>query len=167
MSDQLMTVRMIHEDHMEKLRFLSSLDRLLAAFPDGMVPPAGDSLYASAHADIKTHLTRRPDPHFAFEEDVLFPMLADDGADDLQRLLCDEHREIEAIADALLEAAIKLTAAEVDAATWTQFRTLARELGAVLTSHIDKEEAALPSLLAEILDAEEDQRISLLYAETK
>ncbi len=46
---------------------------------------------------------------------------------------------------------------------WLRFRQLGSELRERLVSHIEKEEAALPPLLEEALDGDEDTRLAEAY----
>ncbi len=158
-------VRMLHEDHMAKLRFLDRIRGLVASHDADNPPPPDDHEFGAVAALIAVEFAHAPDAHFALEEEKLFPLLADEGEAEIGALLTEEHREIEQTAGELLQA----TGLAKNAApqSWATFRRLANALAGQLSDHIDKEEAALLPLLDETLSEDIDRELTLVYAENR
>jgi len=158
------TALMLHDDHMEKLRFANNLNQIIAKYDGASAPDPGDRQVTALGAEVKAHFGRLPDPHFAFEEDILFPILAENGAGDLQEMLCAEHRDIEAAGVDLLKSITQGLDLGFDRDSWAEFRTRVMALVPLMTDHIEKEEAAFPDLIADALDPDDDRQIAMDYA---
>lgn len=156
--------RMLKEDHEQKLQLLSRLD---SAARSAVPPVAGDRDTDRLMGDIIGALGQTPEPHFALEEDELFPRLAASGEDDIGALLTEEHRAIEQVGAALVELAARGRAQPLSDEEWASFRRTAMELVTVMTSHIEKEDLALLPMLEEILDEDEDRELALAYSEVR
>lgn len=102
--------------------------------------------------------------HFDFEEQVLFPRLADSGDADLASLLTEEHVPILQVASEVLPLARRAAAGAIDDPA---LQTLGRgisELSERLGAHIQKETAALLPILDALLDDETDRALAFAYA---
>jgi hemerythrin-like domain-containing protein len=101
--------------------------------------------------------------HFAFEEEVLFPLLAPSGAADMVEMLCQEHAGIRATAHPLRTLAEDALGRGFDAGGWEAFREGVMDLVPAVLFHIQKEEMGLVRRLAALLDADTDRRLATEY----
>lgn len=93
------------------------------------------------------------DCHFAFEEEVLFPLLEPLGAADMVAMLRQEHAGIRAAAGHLRSLAQAGLAGGFDARDWEAFREAVMDLVPAVLFHVQKEEMGLVRRLAGLLDA--------------
>jgi DUF438 domain-containing protein len=138
--------RRLHEEHLATLAVWSRVESALAA---GRHDAA---LMRSAAASLAEEVER----HFAFEENELFPRLADAGEADIAALLEEEHATIR-------EAARRFIALPKDVVT-KEMQALGLELAERLVSHVQKEEMSLLPALDDLLDEAADAELSLAYA---
>ena len=103
--------------------------------------------------------------HFRFEEESLFPRMADAGDGDMAALLVEEHEAIREVAAELLPLARPPPRAPIDEAGWAPLRRSALELVERQVAHIQKETMALLPLLDDLLDEETDRELAFAYAE--
>ncbi len=101
--------------------------------------------------------------HFDFEEQVLFPRLADSGDADLASLLTEEHVPILQVASEVLPLARRAAAGAIDDASLQALGRGVSELSERLGAHIQKETAALLPVLDALLDDETDRTLVLEY----
>lgn len=148
--------RALFEDHRQTLAFLVRLEAFFgrggAAFPR----PFLDDLTRAVESGIG--------PHFAFEEEEVFPLLAAAGEEELGGLLLAEHRALLPLAERIKELAALGRKGGFGEEDWGEFRDKGAALLAGLGAHIEKEDRALLPLLDEILEEEEDARLSLELA---
>jgi len=109
-------------------------------------------------------LERDIDRHFRFEEDSLFPRMAENGDEEMAGLLVEEHDSIREVAAELLPLARLGIAGTLDAAGWSRLRLCALELVERQVAHIQKETMALLPLLDDVLDDETDRDLAFAYA---
>jgi hemerythrin-like domain-containing protein len=103
--------------------------------------------------------------HFGFEEEALFPRLADAGDGDIAALLAQEHDDIREIGTELRPLAQVLAAhGTLDGAPKAAFRRLGLELVERMVSHIQKETMALLPLLEDLLDEDTDRELAMAHA---
>lgn len=138
--------RRLHEEHDATLALWGRVQRLPLK-PDA----EGVQLLRRAAAALKDEIDR----HFRFEEEALFPRLAETGDGDLGELLSEEHV---AIRDAAGRLDAALGAQRIDAA-----RTVAMELAEVIFSHVQKEELSLLPAVDDALDDEADAELCAEY----
>lgn len=157
--------RTLHEEHQRTLAMLNDLEVKMFG-PDKDVPfdpsDAADRKRLDAVLQVVDQDVGR---HFAFEEDVLFPILDEVGAVDMTQMLTDEHNAIRPLADRLGTIARDALSRGFDASTWDEFLELARELVEREMFHIQKEEMGLVHGLSHVLDPETDRDLSMKYAE--
>ena len=103
-------------------------------------------------------------PHFAFEEESIFPLLAEAGDREMGTYLIEEHQAILPLARKLVDLAKNARAAGFAAHTWAQFHATGAELIERLVSHVQKEEMGLLPALDDLLDDEADGRLALEFA---
>src|SRR5574341_651656 len=138
--------RRLHEEHQATLALWSRVEASLAA------GQSDAGLLRSAAASLAHEIDR----HFAFEEDELFPRLAQAGEGDIAELLREEHVTIRAAAQRF----IGLVKANSDDAA---LRPLGLELAERLVSHVQKEEMSLLPALDDLLDEETDDALASNY----
>ena len=102
--------------------------------------------------------------HFRFEEESLFPKMAESGDDEMAGLLVEEHDSIREVAAELLPLARSAIAGTIDAAGWSQLRLNALELVERQVAHIQKETMALLPLLDDVLDDDTDRELAFAYS---
>ncbi len=102
--------------------------------------------------------------HFDFEENELFPRLADAGDGEIAGLLREEHEAMRAVAVDLLPLCVAALDGTLDAAGWDALRRDALEMVERQVSHIQKETMALLPLLDNLLDEDTDRELAFAYA---
>jgi hemerythrin-like domain-containing protein len=157
MSFQRQISQRLDEEHRANLELLGRIEKALARNADAELPALAGPLVR--------HLEHEVGRHFGFEEEQLFPRMADSGDEDLATLLAEEHDSIRAVAEELLPlaraAASGSALAGADLAT---FKRLAIELTERQVGHIQKETMALLPLLDDLLDDEADRELAFVYS---
>ena len=102
--------------------------------------------------------------HFGFEENELFPRMADAGEGDIAELLREEHEAIREVAAEVLPLARGAAAGTLDSAGFAALRRGASELVERQVAHIQKETMALLPLLDDLLDDDLDRTLAFAYA---
>ena len=144
-------------EHRTAIGLLDRLDRALA----GGMAEADWPLLAGALARQLEHEVVR---HFGFEEDELFPRLADAGDGGMVALLAEEHTSIRAVAEELLPLARAMAQGALPAGERAAFRRLSFELIERMVTHIQKETMALLPMLDDLLDDATDRELAFAYA---
>jgi len=150
--------RVLDEEHRNNLDLLGKVEQALARTPkpdEALAGLMGRFAYAMEH-DIERH--------FRFEEESLFPLMADAGDGDMAGLLVEEHEAIREVAAELLPLAHAAADGTLDAAGWAALRRHALELIERQVAHIQKETMALLPLLGDLLDEETDRELAFGYA---
>lgn len=154
--------RMLHDEHVATLGLLDRVEDLLAKHRKA--PPDGDDagfrrLIGELQAAVEGEIGR----HFAFEEEQLFPRIAEMGDADISEVLADEHAAILPLGQELVTMAAAAGSSAAD--DWAAFRRTGAELCRLMIEHIQKEEMALLPMLEDLLDDESDMELSTLYAQ--
>jgi len=151
--------QVMHDEHMAASAMLRDVESLLAGA--GRNPPD------ASVAEIAATLTKAADAlegevkdHFDFEEEALFPLLAEHNEAEIGEHLTSDHRIISPLAEQVIMGSRAALAGGFSDQSWNTFRTAAAELVARLSAHIDKEEMALLPMLEDALDAETDMAFS-------
>jgi len=154
--------RLLHDEHMHVQRLLERLGHLLRQdHADVLAAPEPETIgFLVELAGVLQHGLAR---HFRFEEEDLFPRLADAGEADMVALLREEHEVLLPLAAELLPQVRQALAGTLAAADWRSFRRLGLEFAERQTDHIEKEEMALLPSLELMLDEREDQHICAAY----
>jgi hemerythrin-like domain-containing protein len=158
MNEHRQTGAALHREHDANLELLRRVEQAFAG------PPRRDAALVALLRTLGAHLTHEVGRHFGFEENELFGRMAESGAADLAALLAEEHVAIRAVAAQLGALIERAAAGTLDDAGWDALKPLALELVERLTAHINKEEAALLPLLAEVLDDDTDRALAKAYA---
>lgn len=146
----------LDDEHRANLELLGRAERVFARADD----PEAQAL----SGQLVRHLEHEIGRHFGFEEDQLFPLMADAGDGDLAEMLGEEHDTIRSVAEELLplaRAAAAGTLAPADAAT---LKRLVLEIVERQVAHIQKETMALLPLLDDLLDEDTDRELAFAYA---
>lgn len=155
---------MLHDEHMAIIALLERLDGYLRSHGVA-TPPAQDdgpsqSLLGMLAGVIETELTA----HFAFEEEVLFPLLDQAGEGGMPEMLKQEHAAIAPVARQVAERARAAMADGFTQDGWAEFHRLAGIVVGELTDHAEKEEFGLLQALEHVLDDEMDAKLADDYA---
>ncbi|CAG0945978.1 hypothetical protein GPROT2_03499 [Gammaproteobacteria bacterium] len=151
--------RVLDDEHRSNLDLLGQVEQALgrASRPD---PALAGLIGRFAHA-LQNDIER----HFRFEEESLFPRMADSGDGGMAGLLTEEHEAIREVAAELLPLTQAVAAGTIDEAQWQLLRRGALELVERQVAHIQKETMALLPLLDDLLDDETDRELAFAYAE--
>ena len=101
--------------------------------------------------------------HFDFEEQALFPRLAEAGDGDMAALLAEEHAAIRMVAEEVMPLARAAVAGALDRAAAAQLKRVVLELVERQVAHIQKETMALLPMLDDLLDDETDRELAFAY----
>lgn len=154
------TGRMIDEEHRRNLDLLERMERAIALAPTA-TPELRKLLSEFARA-MEVDIGR----HFDFEEQQLFPRLAEAGDASIAALMKEEHDAIREVAAELLPLAHEIAQGVVDEEAWDRLRLGTLELIERQVSHIQKETMAVLPLLDDLLDPDTDGELALEYAAT-
>jgi hemerythrin-like domain-containing protein len=154
-------VRMLHDEHMKTIAALEKLEAILAGA--GKKVPAGDAIDEVARA-IAPIIEGEIGPHFRFEEDELFPRLAELGDGSIGELLAEEHEAILPVAANVLNGIRCGGNDGFEKEAWEEFRRNGLELVERMIAHIQKEEMALLMTLDDLLDDDADATLAMSYA---
>ena len=106
--------------------------------------------------DLKAAIESEIKTHFAFEEEALFPLLAEAGADDVNGILHEEHEILLPLGDEIVALADAASREGFTQAGWAKFRKVSRDFVDGLREHVDKEEMSLVPLVEDILSDDMD-----------
>lgn len=147
----------LDEEHRANLELLGRAERVFARNDD----PEAQQLAGQLVRHLEHEIAR----HFGFEEDQLFPRMADAGDGDLAEMLTEEHDTIRSVADELLPLARSAAAGgELSADDAGTLKRLVLEIVERQVAHIQKETMALLPLLEDLLDDDVDRELAFAYA---
>ena len=150
--------RILDDEHRSNIALLGQVEQSVgraSRFDPGLAGLLGQLVRSLEH-DV--------DRHFLFEEESLFPRMAENGDGGMAALLTEEHEAIREVARELLPLARQAAQGAIDAAAWTTLRNLALEMVERQVSHIQKETMALLPLLDDMLDDETDRELAFAYS---
>lgn len=156
--------RTLHDDHVATMAVLERLETLIGRHRPSQPPLQGGADTARLLKDLIAALDTEIGPHFAFEEDSVFPLLAEAGDSEMGPHLLEEHQAILPLARRLVEIAKRARVNGFAAEPWAQFHAAGAELIERLASHVQKEEMGLLPALDDVLDEEADGRLALDFA---
>lgn len=150
--------RLLDEEHRSNLALLGKVEQAIARTPrfDPALAGLMDQFVRALEHDIERH--------FRFEEESLFPRMAENGDGGMAALLTEEHEAIREVASELMPLARQAAWGTIDEPGWRTLRTLAMELTERQVAHIQKETMALLPLLDDMLDEETDGELAFAYA---
>lgn len=161
------SARMLHDEHMEEVALIERLDSIVSKYRPDQPPAADDQSVTSLLPDLIAGITSQIDQHFAFEEEHLFPRLAENGESDIGEFLTSEHDAIRQVGRALVAAAKEAMSGGFTDESWRNFRQMAVETSERVFSHIQKEEMGLLPMVEHFLEPEEDMELSMAYMESR
>lgn len=146
----------LDDEHRNNLDLLGRAEHAFARANDPEIP--------SLAGRLVRHLEHEIDRHFGFEEEQLFPRMADAGDGDLAEMLTEEHDTIRAVAEELLPLARAAAAGTLPAQDAGTLKRLVLEIVERQVAHIQKESMALLPVLDDMLDDETDRALSFALA---
>jgi len=149
--------RMLDDEHRASIALLGQVEQLLSR--SSRYEPAGAALMGQLVRLLENDVDR----HFTFEEEQLFPRMADGGDGGMASLLQEEHEAIREVCAELLPLARHAAKGGIDEAGWSALRPLGLELVERQVAHIQKETMALLPLLDDLLDEEADRELAFAY----
>jgi hemerythrin-like domain-containing protein len=150
--------RVLHEQHFRILVSICGLENRVTG-------PEAERPFDSTNPEDRAQLQRLVSEldeiidHNAFEEVILFPLLADDG-NEMAIHLTQEHVEIGPKTLDLRTRAAEFLAAGCDLGSWEAFKEEAIELVQLMMRHLQQEEASLVQRLGGMLDPQTDLRLA-------
>jgi iron-sulfur cluster repair protein YtfE (RIC family) len=156
--------RALHEDHLATLALLQRLERLLGHHGPSQPPAKEDAQTSRLLKELLRALEGETVTHFAFEEDSVFPVLAEAGESEMGDYLTEEHRVILDLARRLIDIARPALEAGFTGTAWSAFHDAGAALVEHLAAHVQKEEGGLLPALDELLDDETDGRLAIDFA---
>ncbi len=159
--------RTLHQDHLATLALLARLESLLGRHGSGRPPDAASPEIVRLLKETIRAVEGEIGPHFAFEEESLFPLFAEAGERDMGEYLLEEHRAILPLAQRLAQIARLALDAGFAAEIWAEFHETVAAFVERLASHVEKEEGALLPALDDLLDEESDGRLAVDFAERR
>jgi hemerythrin-like domain-containing protein len=150
----------LDSEHRASIELLGRIEQALAR-PSSA---AGDDFARLAGAFVRL-IEHDIGRHFDFEENELFPRMADAGEVDIAGLLREEHDAIREVAAEVLPLARAAAGGTLDRAGFDELRRGASELIERQVAHIQKETMALLPLLDDLLDDDLDRGLALRYSE--
>jgi hemerythrin-like domain-containing protein len=155
------TPGLIHREHLATIGLLERLEAALTARrPSGALE---DGAFMALLGEVAATVENEVGRHFTFEQEALFPLLAEAGDGDIAALLQDEHAAILPLGTRLAELARRGRDHGFGPGDWAEFLRLGRELIERQIGHIQKEEMSLLPLLDSMLSDETDAELADSY----
>ncbi len=148
--------RLLDEEHRQHLALLGQLEAALARPGDPALPGLMKRFGEAIERDVERH--------FTFEEDSLFPRVADAGDEGIAMLLGEEHAALREVAADLRAPVQAAAAGTLAAADFPRLRRDTLEWVERQVAHIQKETMALLPMLDDLLDEEADRELAFAYA---
>ncbi|WP_448190017.1 hemerythrin domain-containing protein [Azospirillum sp. sgz301742] len=156
--------RLLHDDHERCLRAVQNLETLLARQGPGKPADLTDPKVRAVLVEAKGVLAQETATHFAFEEEHLFPLLAEVGEQPMVLTLVSEHEAIGPIAEDVVQLITQaLKAGAFTSEDWTEVHTLGLELAERQIFHVQKEEMGLLAGIGMMLEPDVDSRLAETY----
>ncbi|PWC40188.1 hemerythrin domain-containing protein [Azospirillum sp. TSO22-1] len=156
--------RLLHEDHERCLNAVQNLEALLARQGPSKPADPSDPAVRSVLVAAKGVLAQETATHFAFEEDHLFPLLAEVGEQAMILTLKSEHDAIAPLADDIVSLfADGLKAGFFTREQWNDVYTLGMELAERQIFHVQKEELGLLAGIGMMIEPDVDSRLAETY----
>lgn len=156
------TGRLIHDDHHRMLAMMDRIEAFLACH-EGPPRLAEDDAARAFLADFEAALAHDIEGHFAFEEEVLFPLVAAAGAHELTAALIADHTALRGFGRRLRQICRAALGGGFDPEDWAVFTVFAGELVQRQQAHLETEEIALLQLVDDLLGPDEDRRLAALF----
>ena len=151
----------LHDEHMATLALLERLERFVA---NNTPPTAADTSARTLLVDLAVAFENEVWRHFAFEEEHLFDYFNQAGDTEMAQHLTAEHAQIRSVGLPIIAMARTAVASEFLPPAWSEFRLLAGQLSEQLSTHAQKEEGVLISLLQDAMDSDTEEQLYIDYA---
>ncbi len=161
MMGQTQTGALLHNDHVATIQALQSLEGFLLR--NKRPPDVKDEAVRKALQSLIDTLTNEVGRHFGFEEEHLFPLLAERGESGIGEFLMSEHATILPLANEVAESARKGLDEGFDEAGWKRFHAAGLELVEREIFHIQKEEMGLLAAISMLVDPAADAELAEKY----
>lgn len=160
--------RMFHDEHLATLGVLERFEALLRGRQaDWPARAAADADLARMMREIEALVAGDLAAHFAFEEDSLFPLLAEAGDGSMGALLTEEHGTIRQTAGRLVALCRIAAGGGAQEQDWRDLRRLGLEFVDLLKGHIQKEEMGLVADLENTVGEDADMELVMAYSATR
>jgi iron-sulfur cluster repair protein YtfE (RIC family) len=150
----------LHDEHMATLALLERLERFVA---NNTPPTAADTSARTLLVDLAVAFESEVWRHFAFEEEHLFDYFNQSGDTEMAQHLTAEHAQIRSVGLPIIAMARTAATFGFLPPAWSEFRLLARQLAEQLSTHAQKEEGVLISLLQDAMDSDTEERLYIDY----
>lgn len=154
------TGRLLHDDHARTIDILNRLEDFLERTDGTETVPGTDGDAATLINALHRFLCDEIDQHFDFEEQKVFPVLAQAGAHELAAILTGEHAAMRLLAKRLQHLCVLTIQKGFDADSWLVFRFLSENLSERMFFHLQQEETALLGIVESTLSPETDRLIA-------
>lgn len=161
MVGQCQVSRMLDEEHRANLELLGQLEQALV--PARRAAAGHDAALATVLNRFSRHLAHDVGRHFEFEENELFPRMAEAGDGDMAALLTEEHAAIREVAAELQPLLVGAAAGTLSRSGWDALTRTTLEIVERQVTHIQKEAVALLPLLDDLLDETTDRELTFAY----
>lgn len=152
--------QILHSQHVRTLALLDALEERTSGRPGRRPLDPGDAGDRRLLRDVISVVENDIKQHFAVEEALLFPIVAEAGASDLAIALAQEHVAMGPVAKRLKEMAGALLQGDPTSVSWNEFQSVAEDFISRSTLHIQKEEMTLIQRLSSFLDEDMDRRLA-------
>ena len=157
--------KMFHDEHLATLAVLERFEALLhGRRADQPADAAADPDLARMMREIPVLIAGDLSAHFAFEEDILFPLLAAAGDATMGTLLTEEHESIRETAGQLTALCDTAAAGGMSEEVWQDLRRLGLEFVDQMKGHIQKEEMGLVVDLENTVGEDDDAELVMAYS---
>lgn len=159
---QTETGALLHTDHVATIQALQSLEGFLQRHARSAPNASDEAVRKVLHGLIET-LTNEVERHFGFEEEHLFPLLAERGEAGIGEFLKHEHATILPLANEVADAARTALAKGFTEQSWRRFHAAGLELVEREIFHIQKEEMGLLAAISMLVDPAADRALAERY----
>jgi hemerythrin-like domain-containing protein len=163
---QTQTAALLHEEHLRTIQALQRLESYLLNQTSRRQPDLAKPEVRAVLEGLLLDVAAEVERHFGFEENHLFPVLAQRGEGGIAAFLTEEHGTILPLAQELATAArAAIAAGGFTAEAWKSFHRSGVELCEREVFHIQKEEMGLLAAIGMYVDAETDATLAARYRE--
>jgi iron-sulfur cluster repair protein YtfE (RIC family) len=157
---QTETGALLHTDHVATIQALQTLEGFLARNARKAPDAAGDEAVRKALQSLIDTLSNEVGRHFGFEEEHLFPLLAERGEAGIGEFLKQEHATILPLAEEVAATARTALAQGFTDESWRRFHAAGLELVEREIFHIQKEEMGLLAAISMLVDPAADRELA-------
>jgi len=159
------TGRLVHDDHDRTTELLNRLEAHLKQAETRGIPPIADPEVRTLVGDLNGLLEHELGPHFDFEEQQLFPLVAEAGGHEMVQHLWDEHVAMRPVGRRLQRYCALALAEGFDEESYGAFVHFGWDLLEKLEHHLQVEETSFLMAVEALMLANPDidERIAGTY----